>query len=79
MKPKSQIKFLCTHQDAHQRGAGWRVFREADVVQRFAEDGPVVVLIDQLDENASEAHVVGHGLVGIKLERDDDSDVYWKD
>lgn len=59
-----------THQDAEQRGARGRVFRQADVVQGLAEDGAVVVLIDQLNEDASESHVVGHGLVGVELKRD---------
>lgn len=56
-----------THQDPQQRRTAGCVFRKADVVQRFAEDGPVVVLVDELDEDAGEAHMVGHGLVGIEL------------
>jgi hypothetical protein len=35
----------------------------------LAEDGPVVVLVDEVDEDAGEAHVVRHGLVGVELGR----------
>lgn len=59
-----------THQDAEQGSTRSCVFWNADVVQWFAEDGPVIILIDQLNEHACEAHVVGHGLVGIKLRKD---------
>ena len=56
-----------THPDADQRRAGGRVLGQADVVHGLAEDGPVVVLVDEVDEDAGEAHVVGHGLVGVEL------------
>lgn len=62
--------FDSTHQDAEQWSTRSCVFWKADVVQRFAEDGPVVILIDQLNEHAGKANVVGHGLVGIKLRKD---------
>ena len=56
-----------THPDADQRGARGRVLRQADVVHGLAEDGPVVVLVDEVDEDAGEAHVVRHGLIGVEL------------
>ena len=58
-----------THQDADQRRAGGRVLGQADVVHGLAEDGPVVVLVDEIDEDAGEADVVRHGLVGVELGR----------
>lgn len=57
-----------THYDLYERGPRRRVFRQADVVQGAAEDGPVVVLVDQVDENASKAHVLRERLVGIELQ-----------
>ncbi|TNN35522.1 hypothetical protein EYF80_054313 [Liparis tanakae] len=56
-----------THQDPEQRAPGPAVLGEADVVERPAEDGPVVVVVDEFNEDASEAHVVRHGLIGIQL------------
>lgn len=62
-----------THQDLEQRGARRRAFREADVVQRLAEDGAVVVLVDQLNKDTGESHMVRHGLVCVELRRDSDT------
>jgi len=58
-----------THQYADQRGAHGCVLGKADVVHGPAEDGPVVVLIDEVDEDPREAHMVRHGLVGVELSK----------
>lgn len=60
---------LNTHQDLKQRGTAGCIFRETDVVERFAEDGSVIILIDQVNKNTGESHVVGHGLIGKELDR----------
>lgn len=70
LKPETAPRICDTHQDSEQRGARRRVFRQADVVQGLAEDGAVVVLIDQLNKDTGEPHVVRHGLIGVELGRD---------
>lgn len=72
LKAESASWVCNTHQDLEQRGARGRVFRKADVVQWLAEDGAVVVLIDQLNKDTGESHVVRHGLVSVELRRDND-------
>lgn len=47
-----------THQDLQQRRTRRCVFRNADVVQRFAEDGAVIVLIDQVNKDSGETYMV---------------------
>lgn len=61
-----------THHDAEQRRAPGCVFGKADVVQWFAEDGSVIIFINQFDEDAGETHMVRHGLVGVELGRERD-------
>lgn len=56
-----------------QRSARRRVFRKADVVQWLAKDGAVVVLIDQLNKDTGESHMVRHGLICVELRRDSDT------
>lgn len=56
-----------THQDCQHRGPHSDILIQADVVQRLAEDGPVVILIDEGDLHLGIAHVVRHTLVGKEL------------
>lgn len=56
-----------THQDRQHRGPHGDVLVQADVVEWLAEDGPVVVLVDEGDLHLGVAHVVGHTLVGKEL------------
>lgn len=49
--------------DLQHSGAHSGIFREADIVEGLAEDGPVVVLVDEVDLHAREADVVGDALV----------------
>lgn len=52
-----------THVDLQHGGAHGGIFREADVVEGLAEDGPVVVLVEEVDLHARKADVVGDALV----------------
>lgn len=56
-----------THVDLEDGGAHGGVLQEADVVERLAEHGPVVVLVDQVDFHPREADVVRDALVGEEL------------
>lgn len=49
--------------DLQHGGAHGGIFREADVVEGLAEDGPIVVLVEEVDLHAREADVVGDALV----------------
>lgn len=56
-----------THQDCNHRGPHSDILVQADVVQWLAEDGPVVILVDEGDLHLGIAHVVRHTLVGKEL------------
>lgn len=57
-----------TYQDCQHGGPHGDVLIEADIVEGLAEDGPVVVFIDERNLHLGIAHVVGYALVGEELE-----------
>ena len=59
-----------THVDLEDGGAHGGVLEEADVVQGLAENGAVVVLVDEVNLHACEADVVRDALVCKELGRD---------
>ena len=56
-----------THQDCQHGGPHGDVLVQADVVQWLAEDGPVVILIDEGDLHLGIAHMVRHTFIGKEL------------
>lgn len=56
-----------SHQDCQHRGSHGDILIQADVVQWLAEDGPVVILVDEGNLHLGIAHVVRHTLVGKEL------------
>lgn len=56
-----------THQDCQHRGPHGDVLVQADIVERLAEDGPVVVFIDEGNLHLGIAHVVRDTLIGKEL------------
>lgn len=49
--------------DLQHGGAHGGVLQEADVVEGLAEDGPVVVLVEEADLHTREADMVGDALI----------------
>lgn len=56
-----------TYQDCQHGGPHGDVLIQADIVEGLAEDGPVVILIDERNLHLGIAHVVGYALVGKEL------------
>lgn len=56
-----------THQDCQHRGPHGDVLVQADIVERLAEDGPVVIFIDEGNLHLGIAHVVRYTLIGKEL------------
>lgn len=59
---------LGTYQDCQHGGPHRDVLIQADIVEGLAEDGPVVIFIDERNLHLGIAHVVGYTLVGKELE-----------
>lgn len=57
-----------TYQDCQHGGPHGDVFIQADIVEGLAEDGPVVIFINERNLHLGVAHVVGYALVGKELE-----------
>lgn len=57
-----------TYQDCQHRGPHSDVLIQADIVEGLAEDGPVVIFIDERNLHLGIAHVVGYALVSKELE-----------
>lgn len=56
-----------TYQDCQHRGPHGDVLVQADIVERLAEDGPVVIFIDEGNLHLGIAHVVRYTLIGKEL------------
>lgn len=59
---------LGTYQDCQHGGPHGDVFIQADIVEGLAEDGPVVIFIDERNLHLGIAHVIGYTLIGKELE-----------
>lgn len=59
-----------THVDLEDGGAHGGVLEEADVVQGLAENGTVVILVDEVNLHAREADVVRDALICKELGRE---------
>lgn len=56
--------------DLEDGGAHGCILKEADIVQGLAEDGAVVILVDEADLHACKADVVRDALVCKELDRE---------
>lgn len=56
-----------TYQDCQHRGAHGDVLIQADIVERLAEDGPIVIFVDEGNLHLGIAHVIGYTLIGKEL------------
>lgn len=56
-----------TYQDCQHGGPQGDVLIQADIVERLAEDGPIVIFINEGDLHLGIAHVVRYALIGKEL------------